>query len=84
MKLHDFMLLPLLKQCDVIVNQTEFVTALDGQGKSYELYALGSMFIELEREFFTRKIIGQSIFKKGAKLEKYWGNIESFNKILTD
>lgn len=84
MKLHDFMMLPYLEQCKAIVTKTEFVTSIDDLGVTYELYALGSMFIELEREFFTRKILGQSIFRRGTKLEKYWGSIESFNKILAD
>lgn len=69
--LYEFMLLSEIQQYAMIAFRADFVTSLNGMGSSYHLYALGTMFIELEREFFTEKIIGKSIFKRGAKLEKY-------------
>ena len=71
--LYEFMMLSEIQQYAMIAFRADFVTSINGMGSSYHLYALGTMFIELEREFFTEKIIGKSIFKRGAKLEKYLG-----------
>jgi len=78
MSAYDFMMLSKIEQLQAISDKGKFITVKSGLGNYYELYSLGLFFIEIEKEFFTNKILKFSIFSSGTKLDKYAGEINIY------
>lgn len=71
MTLYDYLMLKEQVQTAVLAIKGEHVSSLDNGGTYYMLYSLDTIFVELEFEKWTNKLVGRSIFKAGNQLEKY-------------
>lgn len=71
MTLYDYLMLKEQEQTATLAIKGEHVASLDNGGTYYELYSLNTIFVELEFEKWTNKLIGRSIFKSGNQMEKY-------------
>ncbi len=71
MTLYDYLMLKEQVQTAILVIKGEHVANLDNGGTYYMLYSLDTIFVELEFEKWTNRLVGRSIFKSGNQLEKY-------------
>ena len=71
MTLYDYLMLKEQVQTATVAIQGDHVASLDNGGTYYMLYSLDTIFVELEFEKWTNKLVGRSIFKSGTQLEKY-------------
>ncbi len=71
MTLYEYLMLSEQVQTAVLAIKGEPVTNLDNGGTYYMLYSLDTIFVELEFEKWTNRLVGRSIFKSGHQLEKY-------------
>ena len=71
MGLYDYLMLKEHDQVLLLARKGEFVAKLD-HGKTFcVLYSLGTIFVEVEHEKGTGKVVNRAIFQSGADLEKY-------------
>lgn len=84
MTLYDFMMLDLKEQAVQLFENSIMVATLDEREVYYELYSLGSIFIEIKRGKKANKIVEIAIFKSGNQLEKYLGDLGIIKEALTD
>ncbi len=78
MTLYDYLMLKEQVQTAILVIKGEHVTNLDNGGTYYMLYSLDTIFVEMEFEKWTNRLVGRSIFKSGNQLEKYLPDSQIF------
>ena len=71
MTLYEYLMLKEQVQIAVLAIEGVHVANMDNGGTYYRLYSLDTIFVELEFEKWTNKLVGRSIFKSGNQLEKY-------------
>ncbi|WP_205728973.1 hypothetical protein [Flagellimonas onchidii] len=71
MKLYDYLMLKEQEQVLLLARKGEFVAKFDNVGTHCVLYSLSSIFVEIEHEKGTNKVVNRAIFQSGADLEKY-------------
>lgn len=76
MTLYDYLMLKEQVQTATLAIKGEHIATLNNGGTYYMLYSLDTFFVELELEKWTNKLIGRSIFKSGAQVEKYLPPLE--------
>jgi len=82
MTLYKFMMLDVYEQASELFENAIMVTSLDEKDGNYDLYSLGSIFVEIKRNKTTDKIMATAIFKSGKQLDKYFGGLGIVNGIL--
>lgn len=82
MTLYKFMMLDVYEQTSELFENAIMVTSLDEKDANYDLYSLGSIFVEIKRDKTTNKIIATVIFKSGKQLDKYFGSFDIVDGIL--
>ncbi|MDE3744084.1 hypothetical protein [Maribacter polysaccharolyticus] len=69
------MMLSQKEQIQTITAKSDFITTKYEHGVYFELYAIGLFFVEIEKEYSTKKILNVSIFATGRKLDRYAGEL---------
>ena len=82
MTLYKFMMLDVYEQASELFENAIMVISLYEKDANYDLYSLGSIFVEIKRNKTTNKIMETAIFKSGIQLDKYFGSIDIINGIL--
>jgi hypothetical protein len=72
---YEFLMFSREEQLEALADKSQLIMSKDGHGSYFELYALGLFFVEIEKEFFSDKILEVSIFTTGTKLDKYAGEL---------
>jgi len=71
MTLYDFLMLKEHIQIATLLMKGVLVDRKDNGGTYFMLYSLDSIYVELEYEKWTNKLVGREIFQSGTQVEKY-------------
>ncbi|MEE9362309.1 MAG: hypothetical protein V3U92_06910 [Cellulophaga sp.] len=71
MTLYDYLMLEEHYQAILLAEKGECIASYDNGETEFVLFALSNIFVELEKDKTTQKMIGRKIFKTGVELDKY-------------
>jgi len=76
MDIYEFVNLSYEDQWEAIFNQGRPITTFESIDCKYILYSISNFFVDVELCPIEGTILGNSVFEKGPKLEKYLGEID--------